>query len=88
VSITAITQDGSDHWDVENFSDLLAEPPWLGDCRDDAMLLKAGVYHCRAILLATNNETVNIETAIAARPLQQLGQAMSHPATDDGRWVR
>jgi len=69
VSITAITQDGSDHWDVENFLDLLAEPPWLGDCRDDAMLLKAGVQHCRAILLATSNETVNIETAIAARRL-------------------
>ncbi len=69
VSITAITQDASERWEVENFLDLLAEPPILGDCRDDALLLKAGVQNCRAILLATSNETVNIETAIAARRL-------------------
>lgn len=69
VSITAITQDVTDRWEVENLLDLLAEPPILGDCRDDALLLRAGVQYCRAILLATSNETINIETAIAARRL-------------------
>ncbi len=90
VSITAITQNASERWEVENVLDLLAEPPILGDCRDDALLLKAGVQHCRAILLATSNETVNIETAIAARRLnptirlvvrssrQNLNQLLKH----------
>ncbi len=40
-----------------------------GDCRDPAILEEAGIRSARAILIATNDEHINIVTAFAARTL-------------------
>lgn len=69
VHITAIDKKFPEDWEVHNLLDLLASPPILGDCCNEEVLLKAGVQSCRAILLVTSNENVNIEAAIAARRL-------------------
>lgn len=69
VQITAIDKTPVDEWEVQDLPDLLMEPPLVGDCRDDQVLLRAGILQCRAILIVTSNESVNVETAIAARRL-------------------
>ena len=69
IRVTAIEKVQPQEWEVQDLPSLLDEPAIIGDCRDDQVLLKAGVQHCRAILLVTSDESVNIETAIAARRL-------------------
>ncbi|BAU41865.1 potassium channel protein [Leptolyngbya sp. O-77] len=69
VYVTAIDRQRPEEWEVENLTDLLAEDLLIGDCRDEPVLLKAGVQQCRAALIVTSNETVNIEAAIAIRQL-------------------
>jgi Trk K+ transport system NAD-binding subunit len=69
IRVTAIDRMEQTDWEVQDLPSLLDEPPIIGDCRDDQTLLKAGVQECRAILLVTSDESVNIETAIAARRL-------------------
>ncbi|MBD2313483.1 NAD-binding protein [Desertifilum sp. FACHB-1129] len=69
IHVAAIDQQQPQQWEVQDLSNLLLDQLVLGDCREDAILLQAGVQHCRAILLVTSNDTVNVETAIAARRL-------------------
>jgi Trk K+ transport system NAD-binding subunit len=69
VQITAIEKHLPGEWEVPNVLDYLAEELIIGDCCNDQTLLQAGVKACRAILLVTSNESVNIEAAIAARRL-------------------
>ncbi len=69
IRVTAIEKVDLQEWEVQDLPSLLDEPAIIGDCRDDQVLLKAGVLDCRAILLVTSDESVNIETAIAARKL-------------------
>lgn len=71
VKVTAIDKALPSDWEVKDFLSLLAEPPIVGDCRNDEVLLKAGVKQCRAILFVTNSESDNIEAAIAARQLNE-----------------
>ncbi|GAB4158350.1 MAG: potassium channel protein [Cyanobacteria bacterium J069] len=69
VSVTAIDRQQPPEWEIDNLPDLLTEGLLIGDCRDQAILLKAGIQHCRTALVVTSNETVNIEAAIAIRQL-------------------
>ncbi|MFM7423775.1 MAG: NAD-binding protein [Elainella sp.] len=69
LQIIGIDKQLPQEWEVRDLPDLLSGQPIVGDCRDDAVLLKAGIERCRAILLVTSNESVNVETAIAARRL-------------------
>ena len=69
IRVTAIEKIEPQEWEVQDLPSLLDEPPIIGDCRDDQVLIRAGVQDCRAILLVTNDESANIETAIAARRL-------------------
>ncbi len=69
IRVTAIAKVEPQEWEVQDLPSLLDEPAIIGDCRDDQVLLKAGVQDCRAILLVTGDESVNVETAIAARRL-------------------
>jgi Trk K+ transport system NAD-binding subunit len=69
IHITAIEQTPFDEWEVHDLPSLLEEPPIIGDCRNDDVLLSAGIQHCRAILIVTSNDSVNVEAAIAARRL-------------------
>ncbi|MBI4780979.1 MAG: NAD-binding protein [Oscillatoriophycideae cyanobacterium NC_groundwater_1537_Pr4_S-0.65um_50_18] len=69
IHVTAIDKRLREEWEVHDLLNLLTESPILGDCRNDEVLLQAGITQCRAILLVTSNESVNIEAAIAARRL-------------------
>jgi Trk K+ transport system NAD-binding subunit len=90
VRVTAIDQVKPESWEIDDIPDKLAEELIIGDCRKEDILIKAGVLHCRAILLVTNNEGVNVEAAIAARRInpnvrlvvrssrQNLNQLLKH----------
>jgi Trk K+ transport system NAD-binding subunit len=69
VKICAIDKCQPEIMEFDNFSDLLDQEIILGDCRRSEILIKAGIHDCRAVLLVTSNENINIEAAIAARRL-------------------
>ena len=89
VSVSAIDLVAAEHWEVANLPDLL-ENLLLGDCRYADTLKQAGVSRCRAALLVTDSERVNIEAALTARVLnpyirlvvrsdqQNLNQVLAH----------
>lgn len=56
------------NWEIPGLPDLLEEF-WIGDCRQPQILEQAKIQQCRAVLLVTCNERVNIEAAFAARLL-------------------
>lgn len=68
VKVSAIELARPDYWEVPNLPDLL-ETLLIGDCCHSDVLLKARVEHCRAILLVTDNQRVNLEAALTARVL-------------------
>jgi TrkA-N domain len=55
-------------WEVQNLPDLL-ECLVIGDCRQPNVLHQTKIQQCRAALLVTNNERINIEAAFAIRLL-------------------
>jgi len=69
VKVTAIDSKPPETWEVDQLPNLLRGGIVKGDCRQDTILSQAGIHECRAILVVTNDENVNIETAIAARRL-------------------
>lgn len=69
VSIAAIDLKIPVYWEIDNLPSLLVEPPIVGDSRRYDLLKRAGINHCRTILLLTSDESVNVETALAARRL-------------------
>jgi Trk K+ transport system NAD-binding subunit len=69
VKICAIDRVQPELTEFDNFAELLDQEIIIGDCRRSDVLSKAGIHDCRAILLVTSNENVNIEAAIAARRL-------------------
>ena len=69
VEICAINKVQPEIMEFDHFAELLDQPMILGDCRRAEILIKAGISDCRAIVLVTSDENVNIETAIAARRL-------------------
>ncbi|WP_416668127.1 potassium channel family protein [Egbenema bharatensis] len=69
IRVTAIEQMPFDDWEVQDLPSLLEAPPIIGDCRNDDILLQAGIQQCRAILIVTSNDSVNVEAAIVARRL-------------------
>lgn len=56
------------YWEVPNLPQLL-DKAFKGDCRRAEVLEAAGVKNCRAILLVTTDERVNLEAALTARLL-------------------
>lgn len=69
VNIAAIDKFPPQDWEVDHLSELLIQAPIVGDCRRDTVLKQAGISDCRAILVVTSDESINIETAIAVRRL-------------------
>ncbi|MEM6591508.1 MAG: NAD-binding protein [Cyanobacteria bacterium P01_C01_bin.73] len=68
VKVSAIELVKPAHWEVPDLPNLL-EKLLVGDCCQNDVLLAAGVECCRAILLVTDNQRVNLEAALAARVL-------------------
>jgi voltage-gated potassium channel Kch len=68
VSIVAIEEVAPRSWEIPDLPNLL-DALIIGDCRQDNILEQAQIRQCRAVLLVTNSERVNIETAFTARLL-------------------
>ncbi|HEY9735676.1 MAG TPA: NAD-binding protein [Trichocoleus sp.] len=68
VQVNAVNLHQPDQWEIPQL------PQWvdqliIGDCRQAEVLERAGVKQCRAVLLVTQNERVNLEAALTARVL-------------------
>jgi Trk K+ transport system NAD-binding subunit len=68
VGSIAIEQIQPQSWEIANMPDLIDNLIW-GDCRHKSVLEQAKIGQCRAALILTTNEQVNIETALAIRQL-------------------
>ena len=69
VKIAGIDRVPVTEWEVDDLPDMLTQAPIIGDCRRDHVLQKAGIDRCRAVLIVTSDESVNVQTAIAVRRL-------------------
>lgn len=68
VSAIAIEQVPPPNWEIAHLPELL-DDLIVGDCRHNSILESAKISQCRAALLVTSNERVNVETALAVRQL-------------------
>lgn len=66
VRVNAIEAVNPQKWEVPNLPNLI-DHLIIGDCRHPQILEQAGINQCRAILIATSDERVNIAVAFAAR---------------------
>ncbi|PZV08954.1 MAG: potassium transporter [Leptolyngbya sp.] len=68
VPVHAINNTLPDQWEVPHLRHLIDHLE-IGDCRSAEVLEKAGIRQCRAVLLVTQDERVNLEAALTARVL-------------------
>jgi Trk K+ transport system NAD-binding subunit len=68
VTVNAIEASQAPIWEIPDLTDLI-DCLLIGDCRQTTLLEQAGIHDCRAILLVTSDERVNIAAAFAARSL-------------------
>ncbi|XHX77515.1 MAG: NAD-binding protein [Stenomitos frigidus ULC029] len=68
VSVSAITVPEPESWESSQLPTLLDDLV-IGDCRQPDALAEARIRECRAVLLVTSDERVNIEAAFAIRLL-------------------
>ena len=68
VTVNAIEASQAPLWELPELP-ALVDRLLIGDCRQPALLEQAGIRQCRAILLVTSDERVNIAAAFAARSL-------------------
>lgn len=66
--VVAIEQLPPPNWEIPDLLDLLEELI-VGDCRQNSLLERGKIRECRAALLVTTSEQVNVETALAIRQL-------------------
>ncbi|MEO0988518.1 MAG: NAD-binding protein [Cyanobacteria bacterium J06639_14] len=66
VKVNAIELTTPTRWEIPHLPQLI-DNLVLGDCRQSDILEKAGVSRCRAVLIVTTNERVNLEAALSAR---------------------
>lgn len=66
--VTAIESEIPRRWELPELAEM-ADAVIEGDCRQADTLLRAGVADCRAVLLVTSDEHINIATALAVRAL-------------------
>lgn len=70
VNVSAIDEVTPEHWEIANLPRLFDELI-IGDCRESRVLQQAKIQQCRAVLLVTSNERVNIEAALEVRELNR-----------------
>lgn len=68
VKVHAIECVRPTEWEIPNLLDCL-DGFYLGDCRHIEILEAAQIRHCRAVLLVTADDRLNIEAGLAARSL-------------------
>lgn len=82
VNVLAIEKEPPSTWELPTIPDLL-DDLIVGDCRRKAILEQAKIKRCRAALLVTSNEQVNIETALAIRRLNPQTRLVVRSATNN-----
>ncbi|MEO1094518.1 MAG: NAD-binding protein [Cyanobacteria bacterium J06638_28] len=68
VIVNAIELAPPTRWEIPDLPNLI-DRLVMGDCRQSDVLEQAGVRRCRAVLIVTTNERVNLEAALSARVL-------------------
>ncbi|NJL50053.1 MAG: potassium transporter, partial [Leptolyngbyaceae cyanobacterium SM2_5_2] len=68
VPVYAVNQVMPDQWEVPHVQEMI-DHLVIGDCRLSDVLEQAGIRQCRAVLLVTQNERINLEAALTARVL-------------------
>ncbi|AFY34390.1 TrkA family potassium uptake protein [Calothrix sp. PCC 7507] len=68
VKVNAIEIENMQKWEIPDLPDLV-DKLVIGDCRQTKILEQAGIRQCRAILIVTSDERINIAAAFAARSL-------------------
>lgn len=68
VKVNAIEAVNPQKWEISDLPDLI-DTLVIGDCRQTKILEQAEIRQCRAILIVTSDERVNIACAFAARSL-------------------
>jgi Trk K+ transport system NAD-binding subunit len=79
VTVYAIDQAVQPHWRMAEAIDQVI----IGDCRQPQVLEQANIRRCRAILLVTSDEKVNVEAAFAARSLNPKIRLVVRSAQDN-----
>ncbi len=82
VKVTAIEQIRLPAWEIPSLSGLL-DDLIIGDCRQVDILERAKITRCRAALLVTTQEQVNIETALTIRQLNPQTRIVIRSAKDN-----
>jgi Trk K+ transport system NAD-binding subunit len=82
VSVSAIDKTPPKNWEIPNLPRLL-DDLIIGDCRQPSVLEQGKIRQCRAILLVTNKERVNIETALEARELNRQTRLVVRSAQEN-----
>lgn len=82
VSVIAIDQMLPQYWEIPHLPDLL-DNLVIGDCRQTSVLEQAKIQQCRAVLLVTDNEQVNAETALAVRKLNPHSRLVVRSAKEN-----
>jgi len=77
VSVSAIDLTEPSLWEIPELPRIL-EQLIIADCRLASVLEQAGIHRCRAVLLVTGNERVNLESAFAARSLNPRARLVVH----------
>ncbi len=68
VSVIAIDLAEPELWEIAELPGIL-EQITIADCRQASVLEQVGIHRCRAVLLVTGNERMNLESAFAVRAL-------------------
>lgn len=68
IRVNAIELTPPNRWELDTLPGAI-DNLVMGDCREAKTLEQAGVQHCRAILVVTSDERVNLEAALSARVL-------------------
>lgn len=68
VPVYAVNQTMPDQWEIPHIQKMI-DHLVIGDCRLSDVLEQARVRYCRAVLLVTQNERINLEAALTARVL-------------------
>jgi voltage-gated potassium channel Kch len=68
VRVNAIELSAPDRWEIAHLPQMIDQLV-IGDCRQSEILEQARVCQCRAALIVTTDERVNLEAALSARVL-------------------
>ncbi len=82
VKVNAIELNQIKKWQVPDLPDLVNNLV-IGDCRQPKILEQAGIRQCRAILIVTSDEGVNIAAAFAARSLNPNARLVIRSAQEN-----